>query len=205
MGGCSNQDHRVVERPYFDERAFEWHLELAEERGPASEGDGIDERPVLVDEIEPHEGGGKLGTAVEQMPSAGSPLAARPRCRRGGLPQRPWCSTPRARACWRRRAWASDTRVACTRPSAASSRGRRRRSARRRPFLRHPEAVEEGVHGPHLVVEVLVDLEPDNVRVDPSVCAVDAAIQGDQRREDHGAHGVLLLQRLRPLRRWCRR
>jgi hypothetical protein len=66
--GIANQDHRVVERPRFDERESERHLELAEDRGP--EGDRIDEQPVLVDEIEPHKGGGKVGTA-EEVPVAG--------------------------------------------------------------------------------------------------------------------------------------
>jgi hypothetical protein len=39
--GIANQDHRVVERPRFDERESERHLELAEDRGP--EGDRIDD------------------------------------------------------------------------------------------------------------------------------------------------------------------
>jgi hypothetical protein len=36
--GIANQDHRVVERPRFDERESERHLELAEDRAVRATG-----------------------------------------------------------------------------------------------------------------------------------------------------------------------
>jgi len=66
-------------------------------RGP--EGDGIDEQPVLVDEIEPHEGGGKVGTA-EEVPVAGlarsSATVSARRSPATTVVLHPTCS-----ACWR--------------------------------------------------------------------------------------------------------